>query len=170
MPVAIATEKDISTLVNLLDSAYRGEASKQGWTTEADLFIGTKRTDENVVQELMQKPDAVFLKWINEEGTVEGCVFLHKKQSRLYLGMFAVSPAAQGKGVGKKILTAADAYAKGLGCQSIYMTVITIRAELIAWYEKHGYSKTGELVPFPTDERFGLPTRPLEMLVLEKIL
>ena len=170
MPILIADEKDITSLVALMDRAYRGENSKQGWTSEADLFIGNKRTDEGTVTNLIKKPGSVFLKYINEEGVLEGCVFLHKKDKRIYLGMFSVSPLAQGKGVGKKLLKAADEYAKGHNCSSIYMTVITVREELIAWYERNGYQKTGKVLPFPVDERYGIPTQPLEMLVLEKHL
>jgi len=170
MSILIAEEKDISSLVALMDSAYRGEGAKQGWTSESDLFIGNKRTDEITVGNLIKKPGAVFLKYFNEEGIIEGCVFLHKKEERLYLGMFSVSPAAQGKGIGKKLLAAADNYAKEQKCYSIYMTVITVREKLISWYERNGYQKTGKVLPFPVDERYGIPTQPLEMLVLEKRL
>lgn len=170
MSISIAIEKDIPALVALMDSAYRGEGSKQGWTSEADLFIGNKRTDETSVMELMKKPGAVFLKYTNDDGEIEACVFLKKKENKVYLGMFSVSPAAQGKGLGKKILAAADEYAKEQQCTSIYMTVITVREELIAWYERNGYQKTGRVLPFPVDERFGIPKHPLEMLVLEKII
>ena len=82
--------------------------------------------------------------------------------------MFSVTPSAQGKGIGKKLLAAADEYAGKHNCSSIYMTVITVRTDLIAWYEKNGYQKTGRVLPFPVDERFGIPTQPLEMMVLEK--
>ncbi|SRR5258705_7023788 len=170
MPISIAEEKDIPSLVTLMDSAYRGEGAKQGWTSESDLFIGNKRTDEITVAKLINKPGAIFLKYVNEEGTMEGCVFLHKKEDRLYLGMFSVSPLAQGKGIGKKLLAAADDQAGEQSCSSIYMTVITVREKLIAWYERNGYQKTGKVLPFPVDERFGIPTQPLEMLVLEKHL
>src|SRR6185436_7025022 len=168
--IAIADEKDVSSLVALMDCAYRGESSKQGWTTEADLFIGEKRTDETTVTNLIKKPGAVFLKYLSDNGTIDGCVFLHKKENRLYLGMFSVSPSAQGKGIGKKLLVAADEYARSQGCSLIYMTVITVREKLIAWYERNGYQKTGKVLPFPVDERYGIPTQPLEMLVLEKHL
>ena len=104
----------------------------------------------------MKRPGSVFLKWVNENGVVEGCVLLHKKGSRLYLGMFSVSPLAQGKGIGKQLLNAADDHAKEHDCNLIYMTVITIRKELIAWYEKYGYRKTGRILPFPVDEKFGI--------------
>jgi GNAT superfamily N-acetyltransferase len=170
MPILFADEKDIPSLVALMDTAYRGDKSKQGWTTEADLFIGEKRTDETVVSGILKKPGAVFLKYLNEEGVMEGCVLLHKKGEKLYLGMFSVAPSAQGKGIGKKLLIAADEHARDQNCTLIYMTVITIREELIAWYEKNGYKKTGKTVPFPVDERFGRPIQPLEMLVLEKQL
>ena len=170
MPIVIADEKDILSLVALMDNAYRGENSKLGWTSEADLFIGNKRTDEITVANLIKRPGSVFLKYLNEEGILEGCVLLHKKDNRIYLGMFSVSPIAQGKGIGKKLLAAADDYAREYNCTSIYMTVITVRGELIVWYERNGYQKTGKVLPFPVDERFGIPTQPLEMLVLEKHL
>jgi len=170
MPILIADEKDIPTLVALMDSAYRGENSKKGWTSEANLFIGNKRTDEITVADLIKKPGAVFLKYLSDKGNLEGCVLLNKKDNRIYLGMFSVSPSAQGKGIGKKLLAAADDYAKENNCFSIFMTVITVRKELIAWYERNGYTKTGKVLPFPVDERYGIPTKPLEMLVLEKHL
>lgn len=170
MSLAVATEKDIPALVALMDNAYRGDNSKQGWTSEADLFIGEKRTDESTVTELMKKPGAVFLKYLNDNNEIQACVYLKKKEHKVYLGMFSVLPNAQGKGIGKKILAAADEYAKEQQCSSIYMTVITVRKELIAWYEKNGYYKTGRVLPFPVDERFGIPKQPLEMLVLEKMI
>ena len=168
MSISIAQQQDISALVSLMDNAYRGERSKQGWTSEADLFIGNKRTDEETVTKLINKPGSVFLKYTNEDEGIEGCVYLHKKESKLYLGMFSVAPSAQGKGIGKKLLNAADEYAKEQHCSLIYMTVITVREELIAWYEKNGYKRTDRVLPFPVDERFGIPTQPLEMIVLEK--
>ena len=168
MPILIADERDIGSLVALMDSAYRGENSKQGWTSEADLFIGNKRTDEITVSNLIKRPGSVFLKYLNDDGILEGCVFLHKKEKRLYLGMFSVSPLAQGKGIGKKLLAAAGDHAKEQNCSSVFMTVITVREDLIAWYIRNGYVKTNKILPFPVDERFGIPTRPLEMVVLEK--
>ena len=168
MSIEIAQPKDILALVSLMDNAYRGEGSKQGWTSEADLFIGNKRTDEETVTRLMNRTGSVFFKHTNGTGFIDGCVFLHKKDSKLYLGMFSVAPFAQGKGIGKKLLNAADEYASLQNCSTIYMTVITVREELISWYERNGYQKTGKVLPFPVDERFGIPTRPLEMIVLEK--
>lgn len=168
MPILTATPSDIPALEKLLNSAYRGEESKKGWTTEADLLEGDLRTDATTLQLLMQTSGAIFLIYINEENKIEGCVFLHKKESKLYLGMLSVSPQIQAKGIGKNLMTAAEDYAGDQQCSSVFMKVISARIELIAWYEKKGYRKTGETEAFPTDDRFGIPTQQLEFILMEK--
>lgn len=170
MGISKADKSDIPALVALLDSAYRGDFSKNGWTSEAELFIGSKRTDEPTITELMNRPTAAFLKYVDENGEIKACVLLNKKNNRLYLGMLSVSPSMQGTGIGKKILKAAESYATENDCNSIFMTVISIRTELINWYEKLGYKISGDPIPFPLDERFGIPKQPLEMVVMEKRL
>ena len=162
-----ANLQDVPSLVKLLNSAYRGDASKKGWTTEADLLKGPSRTDATMLEAAMREPDSVFLT-CRDANSILGCVYLQKQKNRLYLGMFAVSPNMQAKGIGKQLLAAADMHARDLHCKSIYMTVISIRKELIGWYERHGYKKTGETKPFPVDERFGIPQQKLELIVLEK--
>jgi ribosomal protein S18 acetylase RimI-like enzyme len=170
MPVLTATLQDIPELVTLINSAYRGDASKKGWTTEADLLKGEIRTNEETIGQLMQTEGAVFLKYINEQTEIVGCVFLDKKGNKLYLGMLSVSPVLQAKGTGKKLMHAAVSYAKQEGCDAIFMRVISVRHELINWYEKQGYYKTGQTEPFPDDNRFGIPTQPLEFLIMEKLI
>jgi len=168
MPILTATSTDIPALEELLNSAYRGEASKKGWTTEADLLEGDQRTDALTLHQLMQTPGAVFLKCINEQNKIEGCVFLHKNEDKLYLGMLSVSPLIQATGIGKQLMAAAESYARDQKCSSIFMKVISARHELISWYERKGYRKTGETEPFPTDNRFGIPTQSLEFIIMEK--
>ncbi|MEP7372494.1 MAG: GNAT family N-acetyltransferase [Chitinophagaceae bacterium] len=170
MPVLTATLQDIPQLVALINSAYRGDASKKGWTTEADLLKGEIRTNEETMAQLMQTKGSEFLKYINEQNEIEGCVFLDKKGTRLYLGMLSVSPLVQAKGTGKQLMNAATNYAKREECNAIYMRVISLRHELISWYEKQGYYKTGQTEAFPDDNRFGIPTQPLEFLILEKMI
>ena len=170
MTVLPATLKDIPSLVALINSAYRGDVSKQGWTTEADLLRGELRTNETTVEQLMKTEGAIFLKCVNEQEEIEGCVYLHKKENRLYLGMLSVSPMLQSKGTGKQLMGAAANYAKQEGCHSIFMRVISVRHELIKWYEKQGYFKTGQTEAFPNDDRFGVPTQPLEFLIMEKMI
>jgi ribosomal protein S18 acetylase RimI-like enzyme len=163
----IATSADIDKLIPLVNSAYRGEASKKGWTTEANIIQGESRVDAVSLQEMLNDPNAVILTYRNEN-EILGCVYLQKQNTDLYLGMFSVNPELQGSGIGKKLLNAAEEHARNKGCNAIVMTVISVRHELIAWYERNGYHDTGERKPFPDDEKFGKPLQPLTFIVLKK--
>jgi ribosomal protein S18 acetylase RimI-like enzyme len=166
--VSKATLADIPELNVLVNSAYRGESSKKGWTTEADL-LGGIRTDDESLANLLSKERSAMLLYKNDEGKIVGCVNLQQHEDKVYLGMLTVNPELQGGGVGKILLKASDDYTKEIGCKKIYMTVISIRQELIDWYKRHGYKETGERKPFPKDDpKFGLPKVPLEFIVLEK--
>ena len=167
--ISVATVNDIPQLLQLINSAYRGDEAKKGWTHEADLIAGTRRTDEASLQELIQKSNAAILKY-EQNRKIAGCVYLEKKGHKLYLGMLSVSPEIQAQGIGKKLLQAADEYGKQNNCDAIEMTVISVRKELIAWYERNGYHVTNKKEPFPSDERFGSPRQQLEFIYLEKSL
>lgn len=167
--ISIANEGDIQAIKDLLNSAYRGEKSRKGWTTEADLIAGDVRTDENDLQQVMRKPDSIFLVIRGEEG-LQACVNLQQHEHKIYLGMFAVQPFLQGKGVGKLMLQAAAEYAQHRACTAIYMSVISARKELIEWYNRHGYLPTGEIKPFVEDGLTGRHLQPLQFLMLEKKL
>ena len=164
---SIATEADIPALVRLVNSAYRGESSKKGWTTEADLLDGI-RTDEEGILNLIVQAGSVILKCTSHENELLACVNLQKQGAKMYLGMLTVSPLIQAQGIGKQLLNAAENHALEQGCSSVVMTVITVRQELIQWYERRGYHQTEERQPFPNDPRFGIPKRPLEFVVMEK--
>lgn len=165
--VAVANENDIAALNVLINSAYRGDSSKQGWTTEADLLDGI-RTDEEAIKELINQEGSVILKF-TEGDHVYGCVHLKQEENKLYLGMLTVSPRLQNKGIGKILLAAAEEEALKRNCIAVFMSVISIRTELINWYEKHGYVNTGKKKPFPeNDPRFGIPKVKLEFIILEK--
>lgn len=167
--ISIAGEHDIPSIKELLNSAYRGERSRKGWTTEADLIAGDVRTDENDLQQVMNKADSLFLLIKGVDG-LHACVNLQQHAQKIYLGMFAVQPFLQGNGVGKLMLQAADEYAKSRGCTAIYMSVISARKELIEWYNRHGYLPTGEIKPFIEDGLTGTHLQPLQFLMLEKDL
>ena len=170
MPILISTLKDIPDLAKLINSAYRGEESKKGWTTEADLIHGELRIDEPALLELMNAKDAVFLKYVNQAGMVEGCVYLHKQSEGMYLGMLTVSPTQQAKGMGKQLMNEAQRQALEMNCDRIFMRVISLRQELIEWYERQGYYNTARTEPFPSGTRFGTPTQPVEFMIMEKII
>jgi N-acetylglutamate synthase-like GNAT family acetyltransferase len=167
MPIRKATVNDIPELVQLINSAYRGESSKKGWTTEADLLEGPRTSAESLTS-MLQQPGVAMLLYCNEANKMEGCVYLQQQENKLYLGMLTVAPQLQAKGIGKQLLAAAENHAHTLPCNIITMTVISIRYELVAWYERHGYQPTGKTKPFPTDPAVGLPRQPLELIVMEK--
>jgi len=167
--IAHATLADVPLLNKLVNSAYRGDSSRKGWTTEADLLDGT-RTDENAIKEFLTEPGSTILKYLEGEKII-GCVRLLKHGHQLYLGMFAVDPNLQNKGIGKKILIAAEEEAQKQNCQSIDMTVISERAELIDWYKGKGYVEVGEKKPMDFDNPSGgIPKRDLYFITLEKNL
>lgn len=162
-----ATITDIPALNILINSAYRGESSKKGWTTEADLLEG-KRTNEDELAEIINNPKNTILKF-TENNTIIASVLLVEKEHQLYLGMLTVSPELQNSGIGKKMLAEAENHAKSLGLSSIIMTVISVREELIAWYKRHGYVDTGEREAFPQSEiHVTIAANPLEFIFLEK--
>lgn len=168
LDVVPATLADVPALATLVNSAYRGEGSKAGWTTEADLLEGM-RTDEENLTELLSKQENTILKAV-ENNSIIGCVYLQKKGTAMYLGMLTVNPQLQTKGIGRQLMTAAEDYARNQQCTSMEMTVITVRHELIAWYNKRGYHSTGVTKPFPTGVKFGAPKQPLEFMIMNKLL
>jgi ribosomal protein S18 acetylase RimI-like enzyme len=168
--ITIATITDVAAIKDLLDSAYRGERSKRGWTSETHLIQGEVRTDENTLIQTMQQPGSVLLKYTDEAMQIIGCVNLQKHDEKLYLGMFAVSPLLQGGGIGKQLLQAAEEYAKHVHSTSIYMSVISVRTELINWYKRHGYVDTGEIKVFEENAMTGKHLQPLEFMTMEKMI
>jgi ribosomal protein S18 acetylase RimI-like enzyme len=163
-----ATIEDIKALNNLVNSAYRGESSKKGWTYEADLLGGIRITEEELY-ETIQKPDTIILKYTVNQDLI-ACMMLVEKTDKLYLGMLTVSPELQGGGIGKQLLKQAEVLALGKGLNKIGMTVISARQELIDWYSRHGYEDTGEREPFILDYHFGEPKQDLEFIVMEKVI
>jgi ribosomal protein S18 acetylase RimI-like enzyme len=161
--------EDVSSLNILINSAYRGESSKKGWTTEANLLEGSRTTEMELI-EIIQDPKNTLLKFTANE-QITACVLLVEKEQQLYLGMLSVSPELQNSGLGKKLLTQAETHAQTLGLTTIVMTVISAREELIDWYKRHGYVDTGARDPFPvSDIHISISAQPLEFMVLKKKL
>jgi ribosomal protein S18 acetylase RimI-like enzyme len=166
-----AQATDCAAIVALVESAYRGEASRAGWTTEADL-LGGQRTDAADIASILAEPDARLL-LATQGDAILGSVLLRRDPEGLYLGMLAVRPRLQAKGVGKRLLAEAEARGRQeFGARRSRMTVIEQRSELIAWYKRRGYVDTGHTEPFPYDNpRFGAPKRDdLRFIALAKDL
>ena len=171
-----ATPADVRAIVALVESAYRGDASRAGWTTEADMLDG-QRVDPVGVGEIVTRPGSRVLlaEGAGDHTTQEllACCHLERQDDACYFGMFSVKPTQQSGGIGKLMMTEAERIARqDWRCTRMEMTVISIRDELIAWYERRGYRRTGRFKPFPYgDERFGIPKRDdLRFELLEKRL
>jgi ribosomal protein S18 acetylase RimI-like enzyme len=168
-----ATTADVADIVALVESAYRGEASRAGWTTEADLLDG-QRTDADAIAEILADPQSRLPLAVDAGGAIVGCYHLQRKDAATaYFGSFAVRPVLQGAGTGSALLREAERRAVAeWGSRQLEMTVIAQRTDLIAWYERRGYGRTAEMRPFPYgDERFGRPRRDdLVFVVLRKDL
>ena len=168
----LARAADVPALVALVNGAYRGDSSRRGWTTETDL-VGGQRIDAAALEELIAAPDSALLVLRAQSGLL-ACAHVSKRAAGVaHLGLLTVRPALQANGLGRRMLAAAERYAREhFGARFVEMTVIAEREELIAWYERRGYQPTGETRPFPyNDERFGVPKRAhLSMLVLGRAL
>ncbi len=166
-----AKEADVAKIAALVNSAYRGESSRKGWTTEADL-LGGQRTDPDAILEILKTPANIFLLCFLDQVLI-GSVHLRREHRNCYLGMFVVKPEIQAQGIGKAFLLHAETFSREeWQCETMTMTVIALRTELIRWYERRGYANTGKSVDFPYgDERFGIPYRTdLHLSLLQKKL
>jgi GNAT superfamily N-acetyltransferase len=166
-----ATAADLDALVALVTSAYRGDVSKQGWTTEADFLDGNRIDREVLARDLVRPRSRVLV--AERDGVMLACAHVCEEDGAGYFGMFSVQPDLQGGGVGKAVLAEAERIVRDeWRLPAMRMTVIDIRNELIAFYERRGYALTGIKKPFPYgDARYGIPKRDdLRFEVMEKPL
>ncbi|MCQ6255363.1 GNAT family N-acetyltransferase [Pseudomonas sp. Q11] len=165
-----ASAADIPDVVSLLNRAYRGDGDEGGWTTEAGLISGDRISQATLRAEIAEKPHATLLVWKQYESLL-GCVWVEPMSGHTwYLGSLAVDPQTQNARFGRRLLSTAEQWCQARGAQAIHMTVLEARETLIAWYERRGYSKSGETELFPyEDSRFGTPTKPgLRFAVMTK--
>jgi len=165
---SLATLADVDVLHTLVNSAYRGDSSRQGWTTEADL-LGGQRIDPEGLRELILQSEQKRILCMRPPGASSGgeiwaCVCLERFEDNYgvgcYLGMLTVNPNMQTGGLGKALMKKSEQVAREWGASRMTLGVINVRHELMAWYERRGYAKNGIKEPFPYgDERFGKPNR-----------
>ena len=165
---------DVEQIVALVNSAYRGESSRAGWTTEADL-LGGQRTDADEVRSLIapaESADDTLMLLFFYNGELTGTVHLQHAHDAAHMSMLVIKPVMQGQGLGKKLIQAAEVTGiKMWDVHKMLMHVITLRHELIAFYERRGYRRTGKLKAFPSELRFGISkVAGLEIELMEKVL
>lgn len=164
-----ATSNDTAVLTSLINRSYRGDSSRAGWTTEADLLSG-KRIDEAGLIRLLNDPESLIL-IAHSEDRVYATIHAHHENKSVHFGLFAVEPSLQGGGIGKKLLAYGESEAiRKWGVSTAIMEVITHRHELIAYYERRGYMRTGEKIPFPPSYLWSSNIQNLELMRLSKLL
>jgi GNAT superfamily N-acetyltransferase len=171
MIIEPATPADIDHILLLVNAAYRGIGAKAGWTSEDGIVSGT-RVDAAVVQSLLAQERTTILMMRRQTAPV-GCIVVRLyDESTCELSMFAIHPNEQATGCGRTLLSAAEAYAYEHGARRAELTVVHIREPLIAWYERHGYRRTGDTKAFPYDDTsLGKPLRDdLHFVVLAKTI
>lgn len=164
-----ATTNDIPAITSLINRSYRGDSSRAGWTTEADLLSGA-RIDETGMLQLINDPDSLILIARSSE-TILATLHVHREADSVHFGLFAVEPTMQGSGIGKELLAYAESESiKQWGVSTVIMEVITHRSELIKYYERRGYVRTGKMIPFPTSKLWNQLCDTLTLEVLSKKL
>jgi ribosomal protein S18 acetylase RimI-like enzyme len=165
-----ATRADVASIVSLTDAAYRGDGLG-GWTTEAHL-VGVRRIDAEGVEEVLEALERMIIV-VEIDGDLAGCVELTRHGNRAVLGMLAVRPELQDRGIGGATIREAERICRDeLGTTESRLQVLHMRSDIIAWYDRLGYKPNGERTPFPYgNERVGVPKRDdLEFIVLTKVL
>lgn len=164
-----ATINDSSVLSSLLNRSYRGESSRAGWTTEADLLSG-KRINEAGLLQLLNDPDSLIL-IAQTNNVITATIHAHRENDTVHFGLFAVESTMQGNGIGKALLAYAESEVYNQWkITTAIMEVISLRSELIAYYERRGYVQTGETIAFPQSDLWNPKVDSLKLSVLSKIM
>lgn len=169
MNFQLAKQVHAAAIAKLVNAAYRGEASRAGWTTEADILDGL-RTSESEIQQLITSNHAKILLCFDDAELI-GSVCIERANQTAHIGMFVVLPSLQNRGVGKALLAEAEKLAIEKWAVTLFqMHVISIRHELIAFYERRGYRRTGEVGAFPINPAVWQPkVADLQLITLEKV-
>jgi GNAT superfamily N-acetyltransferase len=168
MILTLARPEEAEEIARLVNSAYRGESSRAGWTTEADL-LDDVRTEPEIIRNDMDPNRGKAILCLRESGQTEiiGCVYLslidEEDDLTCYLGMLTVKPTIQARGRGRFILEESEKFARNWGAVKITMNVISVRDTLIQWYQRRGYSLSGKTKAFHNHPE-------LQFIILEKNL
>lgn len=106
-----------------------------------ETFIDGTRTDAERLPPMFDEGE--FL--VGEEnGRLLASVYTEvRPEQRGYFGMLSVDPALQGKGLGRKMIEAAEAHLRRRGCDVIDISVVNLNTHLPPLYRKFGYVEVG---------------------------
>jgi GNAT superfamily N-acetyltransferase len=135
---------DAETVARLVTLAYRVE----------DFFVHGDRTSAAEVREKMRTGEFLLLE--EDGGRLAGCVYVEVRGDTGYFGMLSTDPALQRRGLGTRLVAAAEAWCRRSGCTAIEIEVVNHRHELPPFYRRLGYEDAGTR-PFPQDARIKLP-------------
>lgn len=144
-----AAAADVPALVTLIERAYFGTPGDRSWTHEADMFDGP-RTSVAEISRLVA--ESAYFVMAERDGTLRGCAVIKRQDADIYFGMFAVAPDEQGKGTGRAIIAEVERYGREIGAPRVMIEVVNVRPELVGFYERGGYAKTGRILAFPFEE------------------
>lgn len=164
----LADPNDADAVAALINHAYRPAPGEEGWTHESEIVAGP-RTDAVQVREVIKRPESVLLVAANKD-VIAACVHVERRGEDAYIGMLAVSPELQGQGLAKNMLERAERHAQQhFGVTRFVMVVVSTRIELINYYLRRGYHRTGESMDYPLNANAGLPKQPgLQVEILAK--
>jgi ribosomal protein S18 acetylase RimI-like enzyme len=163
-----AKPDDLSAIVALVNRAYRPVGESKGWTHESDIVDGVRVTEEQVCALFV--PDS-FVFVAEQDSQLLACVHLQMEKGCAHIGMLATNPDLQAKGYGKTMLAYAERYAlENFSARQFEMVVISERVELVAFYLRRGYQKTGRVDGYPVSAGVGIPkVQGLTIEVLQKL-
>lgn len=165
-----AKPPDAPAIRTLVERCYRGDAARAGWTSEADILEGP-RTSETEIGDLIITPGHYFVLGEDADGRLVATGLLERRGQDGYFGMLAIDPVAQGTGIGRQFLARLEQSARELWrSKKMSLVVISLRTELIAWYERRGYTRTGKVHPFPFSPTSGERQRDFNLIEMAKPL
>lgn len=149
----VATEEDAAQLQQLVESAFRAEDSRKGWTDDLGLSLSF-RLDAQEILAMITKPDSVMLMATNGQNTLVGSIGTSRRDTNhAHLFMLAVDTSQQRSGIGRQVLAYAEDYCQRTwGVTTLGLNALSNRQQLILWYSRRGYKPTGETSPFPREK------------------
>jgi GNAT superfamily N-acetyltransferase len=129
--IRVAGPDDADALASLVNTAYEVE----------QFFVDGDRTNADDIRAEMAH--GTFLAAVSPDGHLDGCVYVSTREATGYFGMLAVAPRAQRRGLGRRLIAAAEDRLRAAHRGVVFILVVNLREDLIAFYERLGYTPAG---------------------------